>query len=99
MCRGPRIELDDLPPEVTSNERAAPRPGLVESSVEPAASSSSNLREDLAGIEKRRIIEALDRCDGNQTKAAQLLGMPRRTFVMRVEEYGLPRPRKGRDKK
>jgi transcriptional regulator of acetoin/glycerol metabolism len=44
--------------------------------------------------ERARIIAALDECAGNQTQAARLLGMPRRTFVTRLDEYGIKRPRK-----
>jgi DNA-binding protein Fis len=31
---------------------------------------------------------------GNQTRAAALLGISRRTLVERIRVYGLPRPRK-----
>jgi two-component system response regulator AtoC len=44
--------------------------------------------------ERERILWALERCAGNQTKAARLLGISRRTLVARLEEYNLPRPRK-----
>jgi DNA-binding NtrC family response regulator len=44
--------------------------------------------------EKRRIIDALAVCAGNQSRAAKLLGMPRRTFVTKLEAYGIPRPQK-----
>ena len=30
------------------------------------------------------------------TRAAELLGMPRRTFVYKLDYYGIPRPQKGR---
>jgi DNA-binding NtrC family response regulator len=46
------------------------------------------------GDELRRITEALKLCGGNQTKAARLLGVSRGTLVGRLNEYGLPRPRK-----
>jgi transcriptional regulator with GAF, ATPase, and Fis domain len=45
--------------------------------------------------ERARICDALARCDGNQTHAATLLGMSRRTLIARIAKYGLPRPRKG----
>ncbi|HEY8076132.1 MAG TPA: sigma 54-dependent Fis family transcriptional regulator [Labilithrix sp.] len=43
---------------------------------------------------RERVIEALAKCDGNQTRAAELLGVSRRTLINRMIEYGLPRPRK-----
>jgi DNA-binding NtrC family response regulator len=52
-------------------------------------------RSKIGEAERARILEALERCAGNQTKAARLLGMSRRTLVARLETYALPRPRKG----
>jgi DNA-binding NtrC family response regulator len=43
-----------------------------------------------------RILDALEACRGDQTRAAAMLDMPRRTFVIRLEEYGIPCPRKDR---
>jgi DNA-binding NtrC family response regulator len=42
----------------------------------------------------QRIAEALQVYGGNQTRAARLLGISRRTLVNRLNEYNLPRPRK-----
>jgi DNA-binding protein Fis len=39
-------------------------------------------------------VDALEQCGGNQTRAAEMLGISRRTLVTRLGEYGLPRPRK-----
>jgi DNA-binding NtrC family response regulator len=47
--------------------------------------------------ERARILAALDRCAGNQTQAAALLGISRRTLINRLEKYAMPRPRKRRD--
>jgi two-component system response regulator AtoC len=57
----------------------------------------SGLREELAALERERIVEALERSAWNQTKAARLLGMPRGQLMARLDQYGIARPRKARD--
>jgi transcriptional regulator with PAS, ATPase and Fis domain len=44
--------------------------------------------------ERERIRRALEQCAGNQTKAARVLGIARGTLIARMEQYGLPRPKK-----
>jgi DNA-binding NtrC family response regulator len=44
--------------------------------------------------EQQRIVAALEQCGGNQSRAAELLGMPRRTLVRKLGQYGLTRPRR-----
>jgi DNA-binding NtrC family response regulator len=44
--------------------------------------------------EQHRIVSALEQCGGNQSRAAELLGMPRRTLVRKLGQYGLTRPRR-----
>ena len=44
--------------------------------------------------QQKIIMAALERCGGNQTKAAAELGVSRRTLINRLESYGLKRPRK-----
>jgi DNA-binding NtrC family response regulator len=39
--------------------------------------------------EKQMIIDALNKTNQNRTKAAQLLGMSRRTLQNKIKEYGL----------
>ncbi len=45
-------------------------------------------------VEKQRIVDALAACGGNQTQAAKLLKISRRTLVSRLDRYGISRPRK-----
>jgi two-component system response regulator AtoC len=65
-----------------------------ESAGEPRSSPGRPLREELDAIERERVVAALAECGGNQTKAARLLGIPRRTLLTRMNSWGLPRPRK-----
>ena len=53
-----------------------------------------NLARDLAAIERERILAGLAACGGNQTRAAAALGIPRRTLIKRLIDYGVVRPRK-----
>ena len=51
--------------------------------------------ESAADKERARLVIALELCAGNQTKAAEMLGISRRTLVNRLNQLDLPRPRKG----
>jgi DNA-binding NtrC family response regulator len=83
------LPFDDEPPPVSAG---LPPSGPVSASVFPAAQRP--LKEDMVALERQRIIEALNACGGNQTKAARQLGISRRTLLTRLDEWGLPRPRK-----
>jgi DNA-binding NtrC family response regulator len=61
--------------------------------ADPAVAESP-LKAELRSHEREQIRAALERCGGNQTRAAQLLGISRRTLVSRLSEHGLPRPKK-----
>jgi transcriptional regulator with PAS, ATPase and Fis domain len=99
LCNGAVIELEHLPRHVI--ERAARAP--VETPHEPAEEavvgdakpdSVARLKDELHDAERRRILDALQRCAGNQTRAAALLRISRRTLLNRLGDYDLPRPRK-----
>ncbi len=46
--------------------------------------------------ERARILGVLGQCGGNQTLAAKTLGISLRSLVRRLDEWGVPRPKKGR---
>ena len=60
----------------------------------PRAEAMAKLRLEMKVLERQRVIEALEQSAGNQTRAAKLLGISLRTLINRIDEYGIPRPRK-----
>jgi two-component system response regulator AtoC len=76
-----------FPPSANASTKPPPDPEMP--AVRPWLSS------DQKSMERQRIVEALRLCGGNQTRAARVLGMSRRTLVSRLAEYGIPRPQDG----
>jgi transcriptional regulator with PAS, ATPase and Fis domain len=74
-----------------------PLPGPPRGVPEPDP-SGLDLPEVLRGqadeAERQQILDALEACAGNQTRAAERLGITRRMLVRRLEKYNLPRPRR-----
>jgi transcriptional regulator with GAF, ATPase, and Fis domain len=99
LCVGDTVE-----PEHVLLHRAPPPPSSLAAEAEdalPPPSSEAPPRQDTLGreieeLERRRILEALEACGGNQTLAAKQLGISRRRVLQRLDGYGVPRPRKRR---
>jgi two-component system response regulator AtoC len=93
LCDGPAIGLDHLPAEKFDPARAhRPTPPPVQ----PLA-AEERTRTPTQQNERLRIIEALNACAGNQSRAAQRLGISRRTLVTKLDTYRIPRPKKALD--
>jgi two-component system, NtrC family, response regulator AtoC len=88
FCVGSVVGREHLPLE----KMRAPdrRPGAGGGA---APANPQDYRDRQVELEKNAILEALARCGGNQTRAAELLNMPRRTFCNRLVEFGIRRPR------
>ena len=89
LSEGGPITVDDLP--VDTYVGPGPRSATVEMPVSVSSPTGPDPPDD---SERARILAALEQCAGNQTRAAEQLGISRRTLVSRLSEYNLPRPRK-----
>ena len=101
LCDGAEIGPQHLPldkmkraPDATTT--APPGPAPLATPVPTGPAPLPPLDDPRKVAERQRIIDALAECASNQTRAAELLGMPRRTLVYKLDYYGIPRPQKGR---
>jgi DNA-binding NtrC family response regulator len=81
-CRGELILPHHLPAQLTRQRSSSMRD-------DPSGRVASRRAGELERIER-----ALTENAGNQTRAARAIGMPLRTFVMRLDKYGIRRPKK-----
>lgn len=82
----------DFPEGFDAITRVVDRPSPL-ALAQPAGSGNAPPVSD-TGSERDRIVQALEACGGNQTRAAKLLGFSRRTLINRLDEFNLPRPKK-----
>lgn len=77
LTRRNRLDISDIPSQVQEAIVGGP--------------SHVGLGEDLTvdEMEKRMIVQALEKCGGNRTRAAEKLGMSRRTLHRKLNEFGL----------
>jgi nitrogen regulation protein NR(I) len=86
---GPRIELKDLPEPVRGGLQP-PAPAAGDAVPEPGEKPLKDfLKEKQAQIEKSFIVQALQKTDGNVTRAAKLLQISRKSLQMKMKEFGL----------
>jgi DNA-binding NtrC family response regulator len=87
MSEGHEIEGEDLnlpdaparrQASVAAEAVAVPRPSLLPGSA-----------TDYKEREKERILGALQASNWNRVRAAEMLGVPRRTFYRRLKEFGI----------
>ena len=97
LAPGDVILPEHLPPRLVAAAEAPLAPAgvvRVPARAAPASDAADRLRREVDELEKQRILGALAQCEGNQTRAAELLGVSRRTLINRLVEFDLPRPRK-----
>jgi two-component system, NtrC family, response regulator AtoC len=91
LARGSVLMPSDLRFEPVNSRTVA----LGGQSAPPApAPPPPEPRSELDPAETERVLAALRQCGGNQTRAAKLLGISRRTLLHRLDSINAPRPRK-----
>jgi two-component system response regulator AtoC len=103
VCGGDAIRVEHIPSDANEGDglfppeeaeatevfRPAPFP-LMPAATPPVRAAAG----EPADAERARIAQALEQCAGNQTRAARLLGVSRRTLINHLERLNMPRPKK-----
>ena len=99
LASGPKLTQEDLPSEIT--ERTSREGNARDASVarDPGLTTPATLTSPatlaplatLAETEKEQILAALDQCRNNKSRAAELLGISRRTLHRKLNEWKIDR--------
>lgn len=82
LAPGDKLTIDDVPIEIRT------QPADVSARVSPV--SAPDTSASLADAEKEKILTVLASCGGNKSKAADRLGISRRTIHRKLKEWNLP---------
>jgi len=85
LAEGDILDVEDLP-------RAVVQTGRVEHLREAVRSGELGFEEASADFERTLLHEALERAGWNQTRAAEQLGMTRRSLKIKMDRYALEPP-------
>ena len=77
LSEGETIVVDDLPAAVRAR---------INTTADPIAIEIPDTGIDIESVERSLILKALDKAQGNVTRAARLLGLTRRTLQYRLEK-------------
>lgn len=92
VAGGNVILPEDLPDELLQGQDGDGYPAELPEKEQEAPSARerdvSSLRRDIQQIERERMREALEKAQGNKTRAMELLGISRRTFYKKYKLYG-----------
>lgn len=90
LCNGNSVDMADLPANLLVSSASANQSNMAND----AASEHSPFVLPATGysleeLEKSAIRQALELCGGNQTRAAEMLDIPRHVLLYRLEKFGL----------
>ncbi len=83
LAKGPTIGLGDLPPEL-AGAASQPTPALV-----GLPDEGCNLDDVMGEVERRLVLQALERTGGVRTQAAKLLGVTLRSLRYRLQKHAI----------
>jgi two-component system, NtrC family, response regulator AtoC len=87
VCTGPEVQLEDLPPQLWREDAGSDeKPGTGQAFPHGAQGS---LTQRVRAYEIGLVRQALSKAHGNQSQAARILGVARRTLASKVHALGL----------
>ena len=81
LASGEKLTLEDIPEEITASAANA--------AISAPASSIGNAETTLAEAEKAQILAAIAAHNGNKSRAADALGISRRTLHRKLNEWNI----------
>jgi DNA-binding NtrC family response regulator len=87
VCTGDEVQLEDLPPQLWSDALDEANPFAAPTG--PLNGAHGSLTQRVRAFEVELIRQALSKTHGNQSEAARLLGVARRTLASKVHALGL----------
>lgn len=91
LAEGDIVTLEELPPELIAGPASI---AMMKTSEPDSFARESDWSTRFESEERQRLIHAMGQAQGNKSHAARVLGMPRSTFVSKLEKHGLL-PRRG----
>jgi len=85
LARSNKLTVKDIPPNIRNH------PGVIQTSFTPGTALASQTETKLAEVEKQLILSALEKHGGNKGKAAEELGISRRTIYRKLKQYNISR--------
>ena len=92
ISEGDTIFKESLSTKLTSDDATPSMPSFADMDFGETGSDTTvigDMKEVIAAYEKDLIINALKKVNWNQTKAADLLNVPRRTLVSKIKKYDI----------